>query len=120
MDEATDNGPTAETPSETIHNHLAEREQAISAALRGISQTIIAADGDIPPDLNELVGHGLTLIYCGLMALSEIAAAQTEMVALAKRDFAAEVEEAAKPKAAMMAQEIKDSETKRSFIGSKG
>jgi len=121
MDNASDDNTPTQAPRAGLNNDLAEREAAISAALRGISEAIVKAEGeDEPPALSELVDNGLSLLYCGLMALTEIAAAQTEMVALAKRDFAAEVEEAAKPKAAVMAQEIKDSETKRSFIGKQG
>lgn len=110
---------TDEAPKAGINNDLAERDTLITEALRGISQAALGAikDEGAPPAVAELLDHGLTLVYCGLMALNEIASAQTQLVALAERDFAKAVEEAAKSKAAVLAQEIKNSETMRNFIG---
>ncbi len=110
-------GPDARA---SINNDLAERSALITEALRGISEAIVAADKtDTPPDLGPLVDHGLTLIYCGLMALNEIAHAQTIMMQLAQRDINAEVNALANDKATVLTEERIKSFGDRSFIGQK-
>lgn len=115
----TDTSGPGEAPSASVNNDVTERAALIEKALRGISETVLAAKGEEPPDLDKLLDHGLTLIYCGLMAVTEIAHAQTVMSNLAQRDINAEIEARAKDKADALTQQRMEAFGQRSFIGQK-
>jgi hypothetical protein len=101
---------------------LANRVRVINTATGGIFDALLklnhqAGDDALPAPALSAMENALTLINCGVIALTEIADAQQRMVALAERDIAAEiasaVDEAAELKATVKMAET----TKRSFIG---
>lgn len=112
---------TTQTPTPSIDNDLAQRETLIATALRGIFEIAVTAlkAENAPKDVAPLIDHGLSLIYCGLMALTEIAHAQTVLANLAQRDMAAEIDALAKDKAERLTEERVKEQTQRNFIGRK-
>lgn len=112
---------TQETPKQS--GSLESRVGIINDATNGLFEALLKAkddDGKIfPPEAETAVGAALTLVNCGLIALTEIADAQQRMANAMERDIAAEIasaiDDAAEIKAAVKVEET----TKRSFIGQK-
>lgn len=102
---------------------LVARVGQINDATRGVFEALITATDEsgtiMPKDAQTALGHALTLINCGVIALTEIADAQQRMAALSERDIAdaiaSAVDDAAEAKAAVKVAET----TRRSFIGQK-
>lgn len=94
------------------------RVRVITTACDGLFKAFVNTD-ELTANDRAAIGHGLTLLQCGLMALTEIADAQQRMVALAERDIAAEIAGAVNDAAEAKATAMHNDLTKRSFIGKK-
>lgn len=111
---------TDNSPEQALSNRIRNINDATGGLYAAIIKLSMTAEGQpMPLEGKDALGHALTLVNCGVIALTEIADAQQRMVALAERDIAAEiaaaVDDAAEVKAAVKVAET----TKRSFIGQK-
>ena len=114
----TQNTPEQGNPGEALTN----RVRLINTATGGVFDALLklnreAGQDELPAPALTLIEHALTLINCGVIALTEIADAQQRLANLSERDIAAEiasaVDDAAEAKAAIKFAET----TRRSFIG---
>ncbi len=113
----TQNTPEQSNPGQA----LTERVRLINAATGGIFDALLKlnanSEDELPAPALSALENALTLINCGVIALTEIADAQQRMANLSERDIAAEiasaVDDAAEAKAAVKFAET----TRRSFIG---
>lgn len=113
--------PPKETPEEIQRQAFEKRFKYINDAADGLSKALmtVATEDGAPPQLAGIIADGLTLVKCGLLALTEIADAQQRLVALSERDMAAEVEASAKDWAEVKAHEMVEATTKRGWLGKK-
>ena len=93
---------------------LATRLEHIDTACRGVFEAAISNNSD------AAIPHALTLLKCGLTALTEIADAQQRMAALAEIDITAEINSAVEDASIAKAVELVEEQAKRNFIGNKG
>lgn len=111
--------------NEATNNHrraFAERHQIIHDATNGLFEAIMKgakSDGPLPPGMNDGITNALTLINCGLLALTEIADAQQRLANLAERDVSAEIAAMVDEQAEAQARVMVSETNKRSFIGQK-
>lgn len=118
---------TPETAATPTPSALETRVSAINVATNGLYKAVMTvlakadAKEEVPPEFMKLAEdtatHALTLLNCGLIALTEIADASQRLATLGEVDLSAELEAMANAKAEDIANAKNAELSKRGFIG---